>query len=106
MTASPSFGTNVKANDDKLHHMNVELVEKPLDRLAISESTLTLPEYPATEIPLVDNNQLLSTSPTLGPTRLTTISSRAVSHQYTSRVSAHVILMVSRPQVTTNRLPV
>ena len=58
MTASPyHFGTNVKANDDKLHHMNVELVEKPLDRLAISESTLTLPEYPATEIPLVDNNQ-------------------------------------------------
>lgn len=58
MTASPyHFGTNIKANDDKLHQMNVDLVEKPLDRIAISESTLTLPDYPATEIPPADNNQ-------------------------------------------------
>ncbi|GHU42856.1 hypothetical protein FACS1894193_08860 [Bacilli bacterium] len=60
MTASPyHFGTNIKANDDKLHDMNVDLVEKPLGRLAISESTLTLPDYPATEIPPADNNQAI-----------------------------------------------
>jgi X-Pro dipeptidyl-peptidase len=58
MTASPyHFGTNIKANDDKLHDMNLDLVEKPLNRIELAEPSLTLPDYPATEVPLAENNR-------------------------------------------------
>ncbi|GAB2023441.1 Xaa-Pro dipeptidyl-peptidase [Pseudolactococcus yaeyamensis] len=58
MTASPyHFGTNIKANDDKLHQMNVDLVEKPLDLIDLTEPTIPQPNYPAIEIPLAENNQ-------------------------------------------------
>ena len=58
MTASPyHFGTNIKANDDKLHDMNLDLVEKPLNRIELAEPSLTLPDYPATQVPLAENNR-------------------------------------------------
>ncbi len=58
MTASPyHFGTNIKANDAKLHDMTVDLAEKAPGQIELAEPTLARPNYPTPEVPLADNNQ-------------------------------------------------
>lgn len=58
MTASPyHFGTNVIANDAKLHNMVGDLAEKPIGQLDVTAKPVTFPTYPKPDLPLAEHNQ-------------------------------------------------
>ena len=56
MTARPyHLGTNVQANDEALHPMNVELTEKDVKIIDVVDQLPKLPSYSSSEKPHVDN---------------------------------------------------